>query len=455
MAILLIALASTMFSILMLSERVEAYATDNHPYICVEAEKVYSNAEIKQHLDDIKRGATREDEVDIVYGYTGPLTTITHFWDADMGDDDKVKAPITEVPTYPNALQKARRLWVMAIDAYTKCYKDKAYEYLGHICHLLQDMSVPAHAHEDFHPGELIPGGDDCYEDWMDTNENYKRWDANDAKAAGGLINIPACMDDGLYYLMYTTNQYADYFASDDYDGDKNDRQGWMDYTGWPQTPTKKDHLSDNDSGDNDNDGDLTRIAERCFVYSIRATATLYKVFYERASKVGATADPKTIRIQIPKPEEQKRNTGAFNIILANPTNEKISVSMVRYQWTGEIPQDTKVTLLKGTIEINPKSLRIVTGPTFSVGPGAKPGEFPIKIIWKITGTEVEFATDPAVMLIPPSVGGIIVPVDKLALLAPYIGLASTILIVTAVTLIYVKRIKKREQNNGKYASTP
>lgn len=43
----------------------------------------------------------------------------------------------------------------------------------------------------------------------------------------------------------------------------------------------------------------------------------------------------------------------------------------------------------------------------------------------------------------PPPVGGVWVPVDKLALLAPYIALASAILIATFATAIYVKRTKR------------
>jgi hypothetical protein len=43
------------------------------------------------------------------------------------------------------------------------------------------------------------------------------------------------------------------------------------------------------------------------------------------------------------------------------------------------------------------------------------------------------------------TVGGTVVPVDKLVLLAPYIALASTILIATAATGIYVKRRKKKQ----------
>jgi hypothetical protein len=44
------------------------------------------------------------------------------------------------------------------------------------------------------------------------------------------------------------------------------------------------------------------------------------------------------------------------------------------------------------------------------------------------------------------SVGGIVVPVDKFGLLGPYIGLASTILVATAATAIYVKRVKHRKE---------
>jgi len=44
------------------------------------------------------------------------------------------------------------------------------------------------------------------------------------------------------------------------------------------------------------------------------------------------------------------------------------------------------------------------------------------------------------------AVGGIVVPVDKFGLLAPYIGLASTILVATVATAIYTKRVKRRKE---------
>jgi hypothetical protein len=44
------------------------------------------------------------------------------------------------------------------------------------------------------------------------------------------------------------------------------------------------------------------------------------------------------------------------------------------------------------------------------------------------------------------SVGGNVVPVDKLALLAPYVGLASTTIIAAIATAVCVKRVKRRKE---------
>jgi len=43
----------------------------------------------------------------------------------------------------------------------------------------------------------------------------------------------------------------------------------------------------------------------------------------------------------------------------------------------------------------------------------------------------------------PPPVGGVWIPIDKFSLLAPYIGLISTIIIATVVTAIHAKRKKR------------
>ena len=46
---------------------------------------------------------------------------------------------------------------------------------------------------------------------------------------------------------------------------------------------------------------------------------------------------------------------------------------------------------------------------------------------------------------LPQNIGGAVVPIDKLGLLAPYIGLASTVLITAAASVIYVKHRKKNQ----------
>ena len=43
-------------------------------------------------------------------------------------------------------------------------------------------------------------------------------------------------------------------------------------------------------------------------------------------------------------------------------------------------------------------------------------------------------------------VGGVVVPVDKFALLAPYIGLTSTVTVAAVATVVYVKRVKRRKE---------
>lgn len=64
--------------------------------------------------------------------------------------------------------------------------------------------------------------------------------------------------------------------------------------------------------------------------------------------------------------------------------------------------------------------------------------------LWRDSGELEIYEADIKVLNVT-SVGGIVVPVDKFALLIPYIGLASTIMVATAATAVYVKRVKRRK----------
>lgn len=350
MKTIIISLITVLIIFAYFSNTALAYDKKTHQYIVAEAEKIFNNGDITGFLPSISNGAHDEDVNDVVYkenyGY------FAHFWDADMGDEDEVKGIIFGIDTYPNAYMKAKELWKQAIDFYAKCDKKSAYDRLGRISHLIADMSLPAHAHEDFHWPE-----DDSYEDWM--AENHKKWNSNDAMNAGGIINIPDSIDP-LYYLMYTTNQRADYFASDDYNGDLNDRNGWMDYTNWPTKPRVTDDLEDNDNGDNDDDGDLSTIGSYTFVYSIRATATLYKIFFE---KVKDSCQDDIF------PEHAVKDHSYYEGLFGEPTDfQKIRVSYDTCHRIEQVaPPNNIEKIFKSCLECHPHTQTKIKGNSLNI----------------------------------------------------------------------------------------
>jgi hypothetical protein len=293
-----------------------------------------------RYLDWVAEGAYDEDRTDHLYvGYTDDqyaIRSIPHYWDADEGPEHMVKGLDGTPEQYPNANQKARDMFAEALRLYDPspgANNSEAYERLGHVAHLVGDMGLPCHVHEDFHPGYFLEltdiqrrvslGDEDSWEDdsmeqWIfdytysDGRHPYQDYSAESAATAGGMVTFPdeviaeakwrldhgADPDAGwkyyLYYLMYTTNQRADFFASDEYDGDLRDPEGWMggflDLLAIEDAPRVAGDLEDNDHGflgdvltDNDNnaDGDLARIEAGAYLYAIRAIATLYKLFYE------------------------------------------------------------------------------------------------------------------------------------------------------------------------------
>jgi hypothetical protein len=81
------------------------------------------------------------------------------------------------------------------------------WEVLGRMCHLLADMSVPAHAHRDEHG--LNP---DSYEEYAGgPGDPYMTWNHQNA---GPIIDPPGTGLDRLHFLFYDTQQIADHFGS-------------------------------------------------------------------------------------------------------------------------------------------------------------------------------------------------------------------------------------------------
>lgn len=306
--------------------------------------------EAQLYAQDIWNGAGHEDVFDHIYGYPylpilkEAILTMTHFWDADAGDNTPMtygdfEDPIpvstledvwnaldildffdigdidTSFIQTPNAYQKAKNFWTMALGAYANGDKHKAYEYLGHIVHFIGDQSVPTHAHNDAHVKAV--DDDDPYENWMSnlvegdqghmnlTDAEFAKLKADDATHLTGDPmtghlddNVPAGVDP-MYYMLYTTNQLADFFTSRDVDGDSFDRHGWIQselnhMAATITSPRVQDDLDNNDNDGpfesiNNDDGDLTTVRNVTYMYGIRAIAGLYRAF-ERAVKAPTLA---------------------------------------------------------------------------------------------------------------------------------------------------------------------
>jgi len=260
-----------------------------HQYVDLYAHDIYSYDELTAHLSYVLEGARHEDLKDHIYDRTELFTTISHFWDADNGPADQVDMVVVG-DNSPNAWQKAQILWGIALGEYAKGNKPKAFEALGHVTHLLADMSVPAHVHEDSHKTDI-------YEDWMEFPTAYLSSFELESLVAKGPIQIPEGVSDPMYYLFYTTNQVADMFPSDDEDGDAtsngdmNDSwsengANWMtdvynNNLGFTSSTPQSQITSPRTQDELDSFEDVAIIREYSYSYGIRAVAALYGLFEE------------------------------------------------------------------------------------------------------------------------------------------------------------------------------
>ena len=154
--------------------------------------------EMKRYLSgrgmyDLVTGSHDEDTVGDLPGDMFPVYGAApfreHYWDPDGGISDGLYS-------FRSAAQRATDHWQLALSNYERGRFDVAYYYLGRACHLLQDMSVPAHAHDDDHAGytreagapwlnAVDPsGGKDSYEQWVGTDgQHYTDYDSGDCSA--------------------------------------------------------------------------------------------------------------------------------------------------------------------------------------------------------------------------------------------------------------------------------
>ncbi len=308
-------------------------------------------------------GAFREDEEDIVFNYGGPFgwnVSSTHFWEPDDGDGSKFQNSIGEV--FENAYYKASMLlyggyelrvpypggivevyeappdlaqyykdgiiyykgFYNSLGQYTarnywdnssQEFRDKiVWEILGRVCHLLGDMSVPAHVHNDEHTGGFlgwpIPSGYDYYESMMYNFSNYTNWGYQDAINAGGFLNVNNLINP-LKQLFYTTVQITDFFPSDNEGGDA----GWDlndPFSGYPYLQNIMNSMV-TAIGSPPSNVNLSQISDWAFTTGIRAIAGLLYWFATEAEIIPEfTVSPSTRNVGTL--QGLSNITGSFNV---------------------------------------------------------------------------------------------------------------------------------------------
>lgn len=148
-----------------------------HQHVAFEAYRLAKSTlkdEFGLWIANVIDGAKHEDEEglpgDLVIPFYGPLPFISHYWNPYKPD--------IRFCGRETCIERLYRRWGKAMDFYKGGQLGNAYDQLGHVAHLLTDMSVPAHVHWDLHPiydtyemGYLTE-----FNDRLPSKYNYQQW---------------------------------------------------------------------------------------------------------------------------------------------------------------------------------------------------------------------------------------------------------------------------------------
>lgn len=122
----------------------------------------------------------------------------------------KVEWPNGEVTNYPS-LPTFLEVFYTSLNPipYEQLKENIIWEILGRMCHLLQDVGSPAHANIDDH------GGTGLIYDGLESSFGELGWNAQTvADSFGTQLLDPYVCSDPIHFLMYTTQQQANHFAT-------------------------------------------------------------------------------------------------------------------------------------------------------------------------------------------------------------------------------------------------
>lgn len=187
--------------VIIIGDRVFSYETDKtHPGIIALAVQVYNNYSkstvlTRQETGWLQYGAVAEDT---------PNRWLNHFYDPIYNQGLK-GLYLSAKDWATNGQEQTKyalgdKTWQRAIDDYRQGDRESAFKSLGHVLHLLADVSVPAHTRDDIH----IVG--DSYEQFVRSN-----WPALSKNLLAAIIpvsNLTVAFGELAYYS--NTNFYSD-----------------------------------------------------------------------------------------------------------------------------------------------------------------------------------------------------------------------------------------------------
>jgi subtilisin family serine protease len=196
-----------------------------------------------------------EDEYAVVRWWDKD-SSVNHFWDPDAGYNAGLRTiilePFLNTPLLrePDSnLTQAEQWWKDALQAYrsTPSKPALAYYYLGRVVHLLGDLAVPEHVHNDLHlGGARIPNTDlhllkNEYSNYeMYTRMYYRDYTATEADRRRGPLRVAALplefpsypdapsggYDPFLARLFYNQAQFTQFFDSSHFAGNSEEYAG-------------------------------------------------------------------------------------------------------------------------------------------------------------------------------------------------------------------------------------
>ncbi len=313
-----------------------------HRWIVQQAYEYYKSqfegSELGNYIDrsgeynDVKDGSTDEDENDrppLYQSLSWPFKPWMYHFCAGA-DGDEIYDGITKTMIFHSAYEQAELLWPHAVNNYP-VNKELAYYCLGHLAHLIADMSVPAHVHNDGHPNDL-PGAfeifndPDSYEETIGYAQNYELWKYGGGRGGPeGWIELYST----LFGLFYDTVNYTEDYDSDDRDGDLP-----------PAYPNVDPHLPNSvDRSDGIDIGEITIIGDDLMPRAMKRTAELFRLFY----RVVDTSSP-VVSMTYPTSEDVENPTvrtsmSPFNLT-ASASDPESGILKQGYQyhwsyWTG------------------------------------------------------------------------------------------------------------------------